>query len=567
MTATGLVWVEPSKTTAEGLATLIDALSTRVKAIEDDYITETKLTNAIKTNEEVVNAKNRADDAYELAEGKVDSETYATDKTSAKEDRDDIREIAEGVRDAFDTFMNSEEVKDTVDTLKEIQVELEKMTDATELTTALAGKADIDYVDTAKSEAISEAASAASALYATQTRVNELETALDERLDTLESINHNLYATKEEVEAHKTTAESTYATKEELKATDDKTTSNTNAISNLTGRLDGIVAQGGEPNVINNIKVNGVVQTITDKAVDITVPTQFSDLADNSGFGARIDAAQAQADAGVNAANAAQQTADEAKQTANENATTIGELTTTVAGHTETINGHASRLTALENADTAHKAEYEALKGIVDGHTATIAGKADIATLEVVSAKASANEAIIKTINETTIPGINAEIAKKANLTVLDDYYKKTEIDSITGKVAEGKTLVKMIEDAQTAATYDDTEIRALIDAEKSRIDNVLANTDEEALNSIAELADWVNTHGTKAEGMVSAIEKNATDIISLTSRIDNLTTKVDDKTIKTNENGEIYVHEVSTDSLVQGEMTLILNGGSATVE
>jgi hypothetical protein len=124
-----------------------------------------------------------------------------------------------------------------------------------------------------------------------------------------------------------------------------------------------------------------------------------------------------------------------------------------------------------------------------------------------------------------------------------------------------------MIEDAQTAATYDDTEIRALIDAEKSRIDNVLANTDEKALNSIAELADWVNTHGAKAEGMVSAIEKNATDIVSLTSRIDNLTTKVDDKTIKTNENGEIYVHEVSTDSLVQGEMTLILNGGSATVE
>ena len=49
--------------------------------------------------------------------------------------------------------------------------------------------------------------------------------------------------------------------------------SNLSAINNLTGRLDGIVAQGGEPNSINTIKVNGVVQTIdSNKAVNIEVP-------------------------------------------------------------------------------------------------------------------------------------------------------------------------------------------------------------------------------------------------------------------------------------------------------
>lgn len=49
--------------------------------------------------------------------------------------------------------------------------------------------------------------------------------------------------------------------------------SNLASINNLVSRLDGIVAQGGEPNVINNIKVNGVVQTIAeDKSVDIAVP-------------------------------------------------------------------------------------------------------------------------------------------------------------------------------------------------------------------------------------------------------------------------------------------------------
>lgn len=48
----------------------------------------------------------------------------------------------------------------------------------------------------------------------------------------------------------------------------------TTDISNLSIRVDSIVAGGGEPNVINNIKVNGVVQSIAaDKSVNIEVPT------------------------------------------------------------------------------------------------------------------------------------------------------------------------------------------------------------------------------------------------------------------------------------------------------
>jgi hypothetical protein len=50
--------------------------------------------------------------------------------------------------------------------------------------------------------------------------------------------------------------------------------SNTALISNLSGRVDEIVSlAGGEPNVINTIKVNGIAQAIdSQKAVDITVP-------------------------------------------------------------------------------------------------------------------------------------------------------------------------------------------------------------------------------------------------------------------------------------------------------
>ena len=52
----------------------------------------------------------------------------------------------------------------------------------------------------------------------------------------------------------------------------------------LKGRVDDLVTAGGEPNVIEKIKVNGTEQTITEKAVDITVPTKVSDLTNDSKF-------------------------------------------------------------------------------------------------------------------------------------------------------------------------------------------------------------------------------------------------------------------------------------------
>ena len=48
-------------------------------------------------------------------------------------------------------------------------------------------------------------------------------------------------------------------------------------------KLDGI-ASGSQVNVIETIKVNGTAQTVTSKAVDITMPTKVSDLSNDSGF-------------------------------------------------------------------------------------------------------------------------------------------------------------------------------------------------------------------------------------------------------------------------------------------
>lgn len=464
-------------------------------------------------------------------------------------------------------------------------------------------------IATAKSEALTEAAADAESKanaakeaaiadaatkYATTGALSGLETALDERLDALEAFDHE-----------------TYATKEALKATDDKAVSNTTAIENLSGRIDDIVAEGGEPNQINNIKVNGVVQSIAeDKSVNIAVPTKFTDLTDDSGFDARITAAQKQADKGVNDAKAAADAAAQAQNEVDAVEKEVAGIQTTIAGHTTSISDHNTRIGLLEQADTTHATEYSELKTIVTNHTTEIAKKADNTALDAAIARIAVNEGAIKSINEVTISSINAEIAKKANAA---DVYAKTEIDAITGEIPEGKDIVTLIDEAKTAATYDDSSIKADIKANADAI--TLLNSDvntagsvkaeakaaadiavatvvdsaPEAMNTLKEVADWIANDESGAAAMATNIAANTTAI----ANINNATTgilaqanaytdeaiaglpaataealglvKYDNVSIKKNEANQLYVAAVSTDLLVQGSESLILNGGSAT--
>ena len=63
----------------------------------------------------------------------------------------------------------------------------------------------------------------------------------------------------------------------------------------LSDRVDDIVAEGGEPNVIDAVKVNGVALTPVNKAVDVPVPTATSDLT-NDGDGTSDFATEAYVD-------------------------------------------------------------------------------------------------------------------------------------------------------------------------------------------------------------------------------------------------------------------------------
>lgn len=52
----------------------------------------------------------------------------------------------------------------------------------------------------------------------------------------------------------------------------------------LDGKVDGLIAEGGEPNVIEAVKVNGTALPVTAKAVDVTVPTKTSELTNDSKY-------------------------------------------------------------------------------------------------------------------------------------------------------------------------------------------------------------------------------------------------------------------------------------------
>ena len=55
-------------------------------------------------------------------------------------------------------------------------------------------------------------------------------------------------------------------------------------VSTIETQVSNLVTTGGEPNVLEGVMVNGTALTITNKAVDVTVPTAVSELTNDSGF-------------------------------------------------------------------------------------------------------------------------------------------------------------------------------------------------------------------------------------------------------------------------------------------
>ena len=188
MTAAGLIWVEPSKTTVEGLATLIEALTGRVNALEGKVgaaaagetaatglfalinaettraeAAEKALQDALEALDEAVKAIDYVDED-ELAEAikdfatttyvneelakKVNTADYNVDKKAFEDEDAAIRAIAEEAQQLINDFLTGTDTDEVVNKLKEIQAELDKLGGVVDLEAALALKADLEYVNT-----------------------------------------------------------------------------------------------------------------------------------------------------------------------------------------------------------------------------------------------------------------------------------------------------------------------------------------------------------------------------------------------------------------------------------
>ena len=115
-------------------------------------------------------------------------------------------------------------------------------------------------------------------------------------------------------------------------------------VDTLEDKIDEIIADGGEPNTIEYIHVNGVNVAPVEKVVDITVPTKVEDLTDGADL-------KTLAQKGVDDAATAKSAADAAAAQAETNKTDIA--------------GHLTRIGALETAKAGHETRIANLEGLV----------------------------------------------------------------------------------------------------------------------------------------------------------------------------------------------------------
>ena len=468
----------------------------------------------------------------------------------------------------------------------------------------------------ATKEELQNHAEAAAEAYATIEELSAHEETAAETYATKEELKAHAetaaetYATKDELSAHAETAAETYATKDELKDTDDVAKDAQNRVGIVEGKIDEITSVGGEPNIIEKIKVNGVTLEVekdaegkSTKTVSISVPTSITTLDGYSELNQKV----------LDNTNASTKNANDISALQGQ----LGTTNTNVSGLTE-------RLAAIE-AEVGEVAEsrIDALEGVTGQHTIDI-GK---------------NTTAITTLNTETIPALQLAIENEAKARQDAD----KAINDKIGTVEEGKTVVDMInaiagtidfspyaktEDvAKTYATIASVEaiykagegetaatglladeIARAKAAEKANADAIAlltngAGTDE--IDSVKELIDYVNAHGATVtginnrldghdgilagfggegqpatvkayvDGAIAAIPEyvlpQATaetlgGVKSAKDVVDGETTTVAVNKVYVGEDGVGEVKAFSTDNLVQGSMTLVLNGGNAGV-
>lgn len=191
--------------------------------------------------------------------------------------------------------------------------------------------------------------------------------------------------------------------------------------------------------------------------------------------------------------------------------------------------------TAKNEAIAAAEEKDTALKTVIlgTGHTGTV--KEAAAAAKAADDKAVAAQTAVDTLSDKV--GTIADGKTVAGL-IGENATAISGINSKIGAVTEGKTVVEMIADAKTAATYNDTEVRSLITANKTAIDTLIGSVDgdnaksaremaheevakivdgaPESFNTLKEISSWISTHSDSAVTMDNSIKANTAAIEKL---------------------------------------------------
>ena len=660
MTKDGLIWIEPSKTTVEGLASLIDGLTVRVSALENDRVTEEELANAVKAEaDRAKEAEKALDDAIKAIDF-VDEDELAA---AVKEEADRAKEAEKALGERIDTidFIDGDELTAALAPYAQTEVvnaalaEKAKQTDLE----ALQDRVDAFLTGTGATEALDS-------LQELIKYINEHDDVeLADIIEDIQAINDKLVGVDGTVADYVAGAIAALNIGDYAKAAD---------LTELAGEVEELAGDkiGREEFTAYQEAVTGTIATAKGEAIADAV-----EEVEGKGYAVAADVARDYAtkqeitEAGYAvAADVERDYATKEELTNHGNAAdlkyaTKNELagieaaaeetyakksdvytTTQIDAKVETINLNIQAANeSIAEYIEANDKEIVALKAkdVEQGNAiAALIGQLDTTDINV-SNNITAIAAINTTLNTTISPKLGAlEAADVVIEETLGEHTNKiaalvqedarlagliggntTNINTLLEKVDTGdKTVAEYVaEKVGAIKPYDDTAVRGLITAEAERADaeekRIVALVEAEAaradkaekankalieeldatlkaalenegegLDSIKELAVWIQEHETE---VLPIVNKNKEDIAALVEKVDTgdktvtgyvadaianipvATTNVlglvkasAEVTVATN--GTLGLGEVSTDKLVQGTMTLILDGGDAEV-
>lgn len=500
----------------------------------------------------------------------IDDAIVAT--VEALEDLSDVvdtKQTAEQVATAIETKLSTELANYA--TLNNLASKVSNETYAAHLESYTQDKANFATKDEVNAKVSTETYNADKANFALTETVNGQISSVEQSITDINNDLSDNYYDKTAID------EKVEDLEEALATTEGKADSNTNLISNLTGRIDDIVASGGEPNVINTIKVNGIAQAIDAlKAVDISVPviadTKISDLKDGAAFAETVDKNTEDIAAQDLAIVALQKKVDHEQTGLTILNTRLAELEAEVGIET------ASRIDALEGTT-------ESLIGSIGTHAEEIASlkTKDTELTNLINTKADASKVYTK---EDTDTAIQTAIGKIPPVD-LTPYAKISDVASEVSRIDEelaNKALVDKVytkEEANAAFLTEsevDSRINALIAAADpvdgkviTNIQNLVKYVDENA-SDIVDLVASVGINTGNISTNTTNIATNTADIAALTSTVSTLENTVASivqpkasSEISVATDGTLGIKELNVNKLVQtdGEV-LILSGGDA---